>query len=254
MRFSGKIAVVTGGGKGLGLSIVQRLAQEGATVISVSASDSALTTAAEMQGDVTGVQCDVGDVAQMDKLCADIRVRHGRVDLLVNNAGISHSGQRLHEIPIDRWDRVMQVNVRGAFLVLRGIIPLMLERGGAIVNMGSIGAFRPVAKAGAYIVSKGTMTMLTRQAALEYATDNIRVNMVAPGPILTPLVEASGQATIDYLVSRVPLGHLGAPEDVAALTLFLLSDEAKFTTGAIYTAAGGMEAMANYAPTPRLEP
>lgn len=247
MRFRDKIAVVTGGSKGLGLAIVQRLAREGASVISVSSGDAAATGA----GDVTDMQCDVSDADQVAKLCDAVRSRYGRIDLLVNNAGISHSGQRLHEIPIERWDRVQAVNVRGAFLVLRGFIPLMLERGGAIVNMGSIGAFRPVAKSGAYIISKGAMTMMTRQAALEYASDGVRVNMVAPGPIMTPMVEAAGQATIDYLVSRVPLGHLGDPDDAAAVTLFLLSDEAKFTTGAVYTAAGGMEAMANYSPIPR---
>ena len=242
-RFVDKVAVVTGGGKGLGAAIVRALADEGATIYAVSASDSAMREASAIGGNVHGRQCDVTVPEQLERVAREIKSAHGSIDLLVNNAGVAGMGSRLHEYDVEEWDRIFATNVRGAFLTLRAFIPLMLERGGAIVNMGSIGSFRPMPKSGAYIVSKGAMLMLTRQAAIEYVDEGIRVNMVAPGPILTPMVEAAGPDLINMLASRVPMQRLGRPEDVAAVTLFLLSDEARFTTGAVYTAAGGLEAM-----------
>jgi NAD(P)-dependent dehydrogenase (short-subunit alcohol dehydrogenase family) len=241
-RFKDRIAVVTGGSKGLGLAIANRLAEEGATVIAVSASRSAIDAASTIGAGFIGLQCDISNPEQLDLLQQEVRDTYGRVDLLVNNAGVAGIGPRLHEYPIEEWDRIIGVNIRGAFLTLRAFIPLMLDRGGAIVNMGSIGSIRPVANAGAYIVSKGAMVMLTRQAAIEYLSEGIRVNMVAPGPIMTPMIEAAGPDVLQARTESVPMKRLGTPDDVAAVTLFLLSDEARFTTGAIYTAAGGLEA------------
>jgi NAD(P)-dependent dehydrogenase (short-subunit alcohol dehydrogenase family) len=242
-RFEGKTAVVLGGGGGIGAAVVRRLHEEGAKVVAVGSSETAPALAAQIGGTVSGRRCDIGDPEALAALAEECRQIHGRVDVMVNSAGTANIGQRIHEYDVDDWDRIMRVNLRGAFLAIRAFVPQMLDgKGGSIVTIGSIGGIRPVARSSAYIVSKGGVVMLTRQAAVEYLADNIRVNMVAPGPIMTPMLERAGPAVIEQMKDMVPVRRLGTVEEVAALTAFLASDEAAFTTGAIYTAAGGLEA------------
>lgn len=243
-RLQDKIAVVTGAGHGLGEAIALRFAREGAHVVAVTASDSAQSTVARAEGSMEFFRCDVADEAQVIALIDHCRKKFGRLDVLVNNAGIAQQvPARVHETDPAEWDRVMKVNVRGAFLVLKHALKLMLECGGGnVINMASLGSHRGVPYSSPYITSKGAVLMLTRTAALEYAKDNIRINAVCPGITRTPLVENSSQEMKDFLVSHVPLGRMCEPDEVAALCLFLASDEAPHITGADYLIDGGQGA------------
>lgn len=237
MRFEGKTALVTGAGAGIGRACVQRLADEGARVLAVSRGSSV----DDLAGDrIETFRADMGEPDQIAAMVAHCVDRHGRIDVLVNNAGISHGGTPMHELDLALWDRIMAVNLRGAFVVLQRVLPVMMRQGGgAIVNMSSVGGKRPAPGSAAYIVGKAGLDMLTKQAALEYVSHGIRVNAVAPGTIRTPLVERSGDALIAFKEGVTPMKRLGAPEEIAALVAFLASDEASYITGGIYPIDGG---------------
>lgn len=235
-RFAGKIAVVSGGATGIGKAVAARLRTEGATVVTTYRNRPA-------KDDPDAVHCDVAkeeDVANLFELCAK---RYGRVDLLCNNAGISGATTlRVHEYGVELWDEVLAVNLRGPFLMLRHALPLMLGAGGAIVNITSLGAFSARPGFCAYTASKAALTLLTRQAALEYAADGIRVNAVAPGLIETTLLDDLTPEMRDQRAASIPLGRIGAAAEVATVVAFLLSDEASYTTGHTYVIDGGRTA------------
>lgn len=245
-RFAGKVAIVTGAGAGIGKACLERLAREGATVVGLDRDPERLTAAITEADDRSTVPmtCDVADPAAVEATVAAIIARFGAIHVLVNNAGIGNRRRvRLHEQELDDWDRVMEVNVRGAFLMLRAVIPHMLRQGGgAIVNMASIGSYRATALSSPYITSKGAMLMMTRAAAVDYAKDGIRVNAVCPGTTNTDILAGSSREVIDMLVSRAPQGELVEPEEVAALVAFLASDEAPHITGGSYLIDAGRSA------------
>jgi NAD(P)-dependent dehydrogenase (short-subunit alcohol dehydrogenase family) len=243
-RLKDKICVVTGGGRGLGRAIVLRFAAEGARVIAVSVSDAGRDVVEEAQGEVEFYRADVSQPQQVQALVEHCRQRYGRLDVLVNNAGKGDPRPlRIHEVPEESWDDTIAVNVRGAFLVLKYSIRLMLDSGGgAIVNMASLGSFRASPRSSAYITSKGAMLMLSRTAALEYIHDNIRVNALCPGAIETDLVRNAPPEVREMLQARIPQGRLGRPEEVASFALFLASDEASHVTGGAYVVDGGRSA------------
>lgn len=245
-RFENKLAVVTGAAAGIGKAVAERLAREGAQVMALDVNAAKLESAAAESGEpaISPAVCDVSDPEQVRAVVGAIRARYGRIDVLVNNAGIGNRTRvKLHEQPLEDFDRVMAVNVRGAYLMLQTVIPAMLEAGGgAVVNMASIGSFRATPLSSPYIVSKGAMLMMTRAAALEYAKENIRVNAVCPGTTATDILANSTPEVVEMLVSRSPQGRLGLPEEVAALTAFLASDEAPHITGGAYIIDGGRSA------------
>jgi NAD(P)-dependent dehydrogenase (short-subunit alcohol dehydrogenase family) len=243
-RLEGKIAIVTGTGSGIGEAVALRFVREGARVIGVSVSDNAVKVAQRAGERMEGRRCDVSDPAAVAALLEHCRAVHGRLDIVVNNAAIAPPRfPRLHEVSIDQWDAVINVNQRGAFLVLKYSLPVMIASGGgAIVNMASIGSFRATPNASAYLTSKGGLLMMTRAAALEYVRDNIRINAVCPALTRTSILDGVAEEHVKWLTSRSPSGRMIEPDEVANLTLFLCSDEASAITGASYLIDGGRSA------------
>lgn len=243
-RLKGKVALVTGASSGIGRAVAKRFAAEGARVFAVARRAAIESIHEEIAGQVVGFRGDMSDPTDIVNAVAACRDRFGRLDVLCNNAGTGSAfGVRIHEVAIEDWDRVMNTNLRGAFLVLRAAIPLMLAGGGgSIVVMASIGSFRAIPGSVPYISSKGGLIMLMRTAALEYARDNIRINAVCPGMTRTPMLGLLDAEQLADLENRAPLGRMNTPEEVAALTLFLASDEASGITGSSYLIDGGRSA------------
>lgn len=242
-RFDGKIALVTGGGSGIGEAIARRLSSDGATVIVADISGRREEVAASLANAVPR-HLDVSDESSVTALEEWITAEYGGLDILANNAGMGVNEGLTHETSVETFDQVMAVNARGMFLVLKAGIRLMLASGGgAIVNTASIGGFRATPGSVAYITSKGADVMLTRTAALEYAQQNIRINAVGPGTIQTPILDTVPQELIDMLKAQVPQGRLGRPEEVANVVAFLADDnETSHVTGQVWLIDGGRSA------------
>ncbi len=248
-RFDGRTAVVTGGGGEIGRATALRLAREGAGVFVVDLDAAAVeaTVAAirDAGGRADGTTADVSsepDAVRYARASADFG--GGTVHAFFNNAGVEGPSTPVDELAVEDFDRVMAVNVRGVFLGIKHLLR-HLGDGAAIVNTGSGASLRGFERAVAYAASKHAVLGITRSVAREVARRGIRVNAVLPGPIegrmLTAIAEGSrGPATLERLTAGVPLGRLGRPEDVAAVVVFLLSDEAAFITGAGYEVDGGM--------------
>lgn len=244
-RLHGKVTIITGAASGFGRAMVNEFSKEGAKIFAIDISHTVQNLKKEVDGELYAYQADVSVPEQVVSAFEECRNIFGRLDVLCNNAGITGLVETpMHEYPLDEWNRVFRVNVQGALLVLQESIKMMLESGGgSIVNTGSIGGFRATPGSSAYIVSKGAMVMLTKQAALEYIDKGIRVNSINPGTCKTPLLEGFTQEMLDFLAEQVPLGRLGEPEEVAKLALFLASDESSYITGQNHIIDGGRAVM-----------
>ena len=244
MRLQGKVAIVTGGGSGIGRASALLFAREGARVVVADYDSAAGTETAEAvcaQGGVAVfIPVDVADWRQVSALVERTVELYGSVDVLFNNAGVLVFGTVL-ETPIETWNRVMAINLTGVYLCCRAVIPVMAARGGgSIINMSSsTGAHDGNAGAVAYVTSKGGVTLLTRCMAIDHAQNRIRVNAIAPGPTDTPMLrKAMSQDEIDAFAATFPARRLGRPEEIAEAALFLASDAASFVTGAVLAVDG----------------
>ncbi|GAB1477948.1 SDR family NAD(P)-dependent oxidoreductase [Paracoccaceae bacterium] len=247
ITFNDKTALVTGAGSGIGEAIALALAKAGAKVaVQDIAADKAKAVAATITangGKALALAGDVSDASVVEGLVAQTVAWGGGLQLLVNNAGIGGPSAPTGEYPLDGWDKVIGVNLNGVFYGLRFGIPAMLASGsGAIVNIASILGTVGFANAPAYVAAKHAVVGLTKNAAMEYATQGIRVNAIGPAFIDTPLLAGFDEAARNWLISLHPAGRMGTSEEVAALTLFLLSDQASFITGSYHLVDGGYTA------------
>jgi NAD(P)-dependent dehydrogenase (short-subunit alcohol dehydrogenase family) len=249
MRLSGKVAIVTGGAKGIGRAIVERYLAEGASVmiadVDAAAGEAAVDALAE-SGSVAFMHTDVSDSADVERLVAACEARFSKIDILVNNAGIVHKADFLDLAEAD-FDRVLRVNLKGAFLCGQAVARRMVDavkRGdapGTIVNMSSVNAVFALPDQVGYSVSKGGLNQLTKTMALSLAPYGIRVNAIGPGSIMTELLAAvaSDEGAKARILSRTPLGRIGDPSEIASVATFLASDDASYVTGQTIYADGG---------------
>lgn len=250
---SDKIAVITGGGSGIGQAIAVLFAKQGAHVHILELSDDAgndTKKTIENQGGICHVHaCDVSDYMSVQHTFANI----GKHDILVNNAGIAHVGTVESTSPED-FDKILNVNVKGVFNSLKASIPLMKTKGGGVIlNMASIAALVGIPDRFAYSMSKGAVLAMTLSTAKDYLQDNIRCNSISPARIFTPFVEGflnknypdNKTEMFDKLAKSQPIGRMGTPDEVAALALYLCSDEAGFITGCDYPIDGGFVKLNN---------
>jgi 3-oxoacyl-[acyl-carrier protein] reductase len=244
LRLDSKTALVTGAGSGIGKSIAETYAREGARVTIADINlDAAQETARGIGNNAIAVRCDVTRKAEIAAAVKETIAAFGALDILVNNAGATHVNKPMMEISEDEYDRVFAVNVKGLFQFCQAVVPHFRERGGGvIVNIGSTAGLRPRPGLSAYNATKGAVHTLTKTLAVELAPDRIRVCAIAPVATDTPLLPsflgtAPGQR--EKFIATVPLGRLAQPQDIADAALFLASADADFVTGNIVEVDGG---------------
>jgi NAD(P)-dependent dehydrogenase (short-subunit alcohol dehydrogenase family) len=245
LRFDGKTAVVTGAANGIGYAIAEALAESGATVVVADIDLPGAREAAKSIGNgALAIKVDVARHEEVEAMLAFAAENTGRLDMLVNNAGIAGPMEPLGAYSVEDWHKVIDVNLHGVFYGMRYAIPMMKESGGgAIVNLASILGSVGFVDASAYVTSKHAVLGITKAAALEYAADGIRVNSVGPGFISTELVKSNlDEATRAELASVHALNRMGEPAEVASLVVYLLSDQAAFITGSYHVVDGGYTA------------
>lgn len=241
MRFEGRAAIVTGSARGIGRAIANRLASEGAHVLIADIDEPAAKSAAAELGEMAAAY--PLDVTSDDSWRAAILTatnRFGKVDILVNNAGIAGRSAPTWDLTVDEWKQVIDIDLTGVFLGCRATLPGMIERGyGRIVNIASIAGKEGNPNAVPYSSAKSGVIGLTKAIAKEVATMGVIINAITPAVIETEILKQVSQQHIDYMTSRIPMGRVGQPHEVAALAAFLCSDDLTFSTGAIFDLSGG---------------
>lgn len=254
LGLEGKVAIVTGGGMGIGHGIVTRLSEAGAAIVvadrDLEAAEATVTEVREHGGQAMAVHCDVTQEEDIKRTVAEAVREYGHVDVLVNNAGIYPFTPAL-QLAVEDWDRIQAVNLRGVFLFAKEFTQQVAKQGegGTIVNIGSIDAIHPtMVGLAAYDASKGGALMFTKNFALEAAQYGVRVNMIAPGGIATEgtttglkdLPKETLETLRTEFVAKIPLGRMGVPDDIAMMALFLASRASRYMTGSVVVVDGGM--------------
>lgn len=262
-RLLGKTAIVTGAGSGLGQASAIHFAAQGARVMCADISEAAAQATAQLIEEnpdfekASFIEADVSEEKSNEMMVTKTLDTFGRVDILFANAGVPGAGS-VTTTTKNEWDRVIGVNLTGVFLSNKAVIPHMVSQGGgSIINQSSLTALTAWSGVAAYTAAKGGVVALTRQAAIEYAKDNVRINVICPGTIPTPLVTSvyeerggnvlGGSTPLDQALAEAgemfPLGRLGSPEDIAYMAIYLASDESKWVTGTIFPVDGGYNAI-----------
>ena len=244
MDLKEKVAIVTGAGQGIGRGIALRLAEFGANVVLLDIRQDTIDEVAEeirSKGvEVLSLQVDVTRSERLRHMTRLVMAEFGQIDILVNNAGITGRTVPMVELNEQDWDQVMNLNLKGVFLCCQAVLGYMIERRyGKIVNVASIAGKEGNPTLVPYSVSKAGVICLTKALAKEVTDYQINVNCVSPAVIQTPILEGMASSTVDYMISKIPMGRVGKPEEVAAVVHFLASDDAGFVTGQCYDVSGG---------------
>jgi 2-dehydro-3-deoxy-L-rhamnonate dehydrogenase (NAD+) len=240
-RFSGRTAVITGGASGLGAATAKRIIAEGGTVCLWDQNADALAAGRKDTGAQHSIALDISDAAAVAAAAAQAKAHlGGKIDILVNSAGITGATHTVIDYPIDSWVKVFAVNVHGLFYVCRAIAPMMVDAGyGRIVNISSVAGKEGNPNASSYSASKAAVLGFTKSLGKELATKGVIVNAVTPATFQSPILDQVPQSHIDYMKSRIPMGRLGTAEENAAAVCFLASEECSFTTASTLDTSGG---------------
>ena len=247
-RLDGKVCVITGAGVGMGREAALLFSEEGARVCVADVDEAAANDTAAQAKDAFAIQCDVADEASVRRMYDATKERYGGIDVLYNNAGISPADDAsVLDTTEDAWDRVQAVNTKGVFLCCKHGIPHLLERGGgSVINVASFVAIVGAATSQiSYTASKGAVLSMTRELAVQFAKDNVRVNALCPGPVETPLllsIYGDDPAALERRRVHWPTGRLAKPREIVNGALFLASDESSYVTGATFLVDGGLTA------------
>ncbi len=252
MRLTNKVAIVTGGGEGIGRGIAQRFSREGAAVViaerNTASGDAAAQCIRRNGGEAVFIETDVSDESHVKSMVQEALRRYGKIDILCNNAAVLlyYDEARAHELTNETWDRTMAVNLRGYWLCSKYVIPAMLHQGGgSIIHVASPTGLFGFTRLTAYSASKGGVVGLMRAMAADYAPEHIRVNAIVPGTIDTPMnsAELSDPAIRRHFTEIAPARRLGTPDDLAGIAVFLASDDSDYCIGGIFTVDGGLTAV-----------
>jgi 3-oxoacyl-[acyl-carrier protein] reductase len=239
-RFAGRAAVITGGASGLGLETARRITAEGGKVVLWDLDAAALAAAQKEAGAAHVIALDVSNAGAVEDAAAESRRLLGRIDILVNSAGITGATHTVIGYPIESWIKVFDVNVHGLFYCCRAIAPMMVENGyGRIVNISSVAGKEGNPNAASYSASKAAVLGFTKSLGKELATKGVIVNAVTPATFDSPILQGVPQSHIDYMRSRIPMNRLGTAAEVAAAVCWLASEECSFTTASTLDTSGG---------------
>lgn len=236
----GRVAVVTGAARGIGLAVAERLTASGASVAVWDVDGGEAERAAAGLAGAHPVAVDVSDADSIADAVTATLGRYGRIDCLVNNAGIAGPTGPLWEYPIDTWRKIVDIDLTGVFLCCRAVVPVMLKNDyGRIVNVASVAGKEGNPNASAYSSAKAGVIALTKSLGKELASTGIRVNAVTPATVKTEILKQFDQSQVDYMLSKIPMGRLGLPEENAALIAWLCSEDCSFSTAAVFDTSGG---------------
>ena len=239
-RFTGRMAIVTGGASGLGKCSAERIIQEGGQVSLWDLNAEALAAAAAEIGAQHFVALDVSDADAVAAAAAEANRMLGKIDILIASAGITGATVPVHEFPIDSWKRVVDINLNGVFYCSRAVVPFMLENGyGRIVNVASVAGKEGNPNASAYSASKAGVIGFTKSLGKELAGKGVIANSLTPATFESPILEQLPASQVDYMRSKIPMGRLGEVEESAALVCFMASEECSFTTASTFDTSGG---------------